>query len=64
MSENRSTDLSTRQAAEYLNISKGLLEKWRCRGGGPKYIKYGPHGLVRYRIEDLDDFRAKSRKEG
>ena len=43
--------LSTRQAAELLNLSPRTLEHYRLRGGGPKYAKVGKQ--VRYRPEDL-----------
>lgn len=50
--------LTTRQAAEYLSLSKYTLECWRSRGEGPKYLKLGRS--VRYRIEDLDAFMQSS----
>ena len=46
--------LDTKEAAEYLGLSKYTLEAWRCRGGGPRYVKY-PHA-VRYLKTDLDNF--------
>ena len=42
------------EAAELFNISPKSLEKWRCVGGGPRFIRIGR--LVRYRAEDLADF--------
>ena len=44
--------LTTKQAAEYLNISPKTLEKYRYEGGGPHYIKKGR--LVRYTLIDLE----------
>ena len=46
--------LTTRQAAEYLNISPKTLEKYRLVGGGPQFIKIGK--AVRYSLVDLDDW--------
>ena len=56
-------DLTTREAANYLSVSKALLEKWRCKGGGPRYVKYGTR-IVRYCAADLDAFRDQFRTEG
>ena len=44
----------TNEAAGYLGLTKSTLEAWRCRGGGPVFIKLGK--AVRYRREDLDEF--------
>lgn len=42
------------QAASYLGLAVSTLNKWRCHGGGPVFIKMGR--AVRYRAEDLDQF--------
>ena len=47
--------LDTRAAATYLGMSKSTLEKLRVFGGGPRYAKL--RHLVRYRREDLDEWR-------
>jgi predicted DNA-binding transcriptional regulator AlpA len=44
----------TRQAAEFLGLKPVTLEAWRCRGGGPRFVKLGH--AVRYRSEDLDAY--------
>ncbi len=44
----------TREAAEYIGLRKSTLEAWRCRGGGPVFLKLNK--AVRYRKGDLDDF--------
>ncbi len=44
----------TEQAAEILDVKKSTLEAWRCRGGGPPFIKYGR--AIRYRESDLQEF--------
>ncbi len=46
--------LRTEQAALILDVTKSTLESWRCRGGGPPFVRYGRE--VRYREEDLSRF--------
>jgi predicted DNA-binding transcriptional regulator AlpA len=46
--------LTTPAAGVYTGFSKSTLEKLRCAGKGPRYIKLG--GQVRYRPTDLDDW--------
>lgn len=46
--------LSNEEAAEYLGLKSATLNKWRCYGEGPPFIKVGR--LVRYRLSDLDAF--------
>lgn len=48
------TFLDSDQAADYLGLKRTTLEAWRCRGGGPRFIKLGR--LVKYRRADLDSF--------
>jgi len=59
---NTCVTLTVVQAATYLGLAVSTLNKWRCHGGGPVFIKLGR--AVRYRQEDLDQFvvdgRAKS----
>ncbi len=45
--------LDTAQASAYTGLSAAFLEKLRCIGGGPKFIKYGRRA-VRYRKADVD----------
>jgi hypothetical protein len=44
--------LSTESAAAYLCFSPRTLEKLRCSGGGPRFIKRGKKVL--YALDDLD----------
>jgi excisionase family DNA binding protein len=44
----------TEQAAAILDVKKSTMEAWRCRGGGPPFVRYGR--AIRYREEDLDRF--------
>jgi predicted DNA-binding transcriptional regulator AlpA len=46
--------LTTPQAAIYLGLAVSTLNKWRCFGDGPRFLKLGR--AVRYRREDLDSF--------
>jgi len=48
------TVMTVTQAADYLGLAVSTLNKWRCHGGGPVYIKLGR--AVRYRRKDLDGF--------
>ena len=45
---------NTREAALYLGLAVSTLNKWRCHGGGPQFLKLGR--AVRYRKDDLDRF--------
>lgn len=46
--------LTTAKAAGYLRLSQSTLNKWRCVGGGPRFVKLGR--AVRYRKSDLDAY--------
>lgn len=46
--------LTTKQAAAYINLRPATLEAWRCRGGGPVFIKLGK--ACRYRMSSLEEF--------
>ena len=48
----RRPPLDTPAAANYLNVLPGYLERLRCNGDGPVFIKR--NGLVRYDPDDLD----------
>jgi predicted DNA-binding transcriptional regulator AlpA len=45
--------LNVREAASRLGLSKSTLDKWRCAGKGPRYVK-STDRAVRYDPEDLD----------
>jgi predicted DNA-binding transcriptional regulator AlpA len=53
-------NIRVRQAAEYVGVSKSLLDKLRCYGGGPAYAKLG--SSVIYATEDLDAWLAANRQ--
>lgn len=46
--------LNSTEAARFLGLRKSTLEAWRCRGGGPAFVKFGR--AVRYRLTDLNDW--------
>jgi len=52
-----STILTTDQAAAHLSLGRSTLEKWRCMGNGPKFIKLGLR-RVGYHKSDLDEWLA------
>jgi predicted site-specific integrase-resolvase len=47
------------QAAAILQMDATTLNKWRCRGKGPAYLKIG--GKIRYEKSALDSFLASCR---
>lgn len=53
--------LSTKQAAFYVGLSAGTLQKMRVLGGGPRFRKHGR--FVRYHIDDLDAWSASRAKD-
>ncbi len=52
-------NMRVNQAAAYVGLSKSFLDKARCYGGGPAYIKLG--ATVIYSAEDLDAWVAANR---
>lgn len=52
-------NIRVKQAAEYVGVSKSLLDKMRCYGGGPAYAKLG--SIVVYATDDLDAWVASRR---
>lgn len=48
------TIMTVQQAAVYLGLAVSTLNKWRCHGGGPVFVKMGR--AVRYRVTDLDTY--------
>ena len=43
--------LTTREAAALLSLSPSMLQRYRVKGGGPRYLQIG--GTVRYARVDL-----------
>lgn len=54
----KSPVLNIGQAAAYLGLSDAFLRKRKAAGLAPKYCKLGD--LLRYRIEDLDEWISSS----
>ncbi len=53
--------LTTAEAAEFVQLSQPHLEKCRCYGTGPRFVRLGRS--VRYRIEDLQAWIASGLTE-
>ncbi|RWO03181.1 MAG: DNA-binding protein [Mesorhizobium sp.] len=53
-------NLRVKQAAAYVGLSKSFLDKARCYGGGPTYVKLG--ATVIYSTEDLDAWVTANRR--
>ena len=51
--------LPVREAAKYLGLSISTLNKLRCTGGGPAFLKLGR--AVRYTPDDLQDWLDSQR---
>lgn len=49
--------LTVPEASDFLRVSKSTLNKWRCWGVGPPFMKVGARKVV-YRIEDLEAWVA------
>ena len=49
---------NTKEAAEYLGVSKAFLERDRWDGARIPFIKVGSR-TVRYRLSDLNDYIEK-----
>lgn len=52
--------LTVREAADFLRCSKSYLDKLRCAGGGPEFVRLGVRKIL-YRRVDLMNW-AKSRR--
>ena len=49
-------NLTTEQAAAFLNLTKATLNQWRWLQTGPPYARYGRS--IRYRRSDLVEYVA------
>ena len=49
------------QLAQHWLVSESTLERWRCDGIGPVFLKTRDH--VRYRVSDIIDFEEQSSRE-
>ena len=57
--------LTEREAARLLCVSPYLLQKWRWKGIGPKWVRVGgPTGrAVRYRLADIEEYLTENTVE-
>jgi predicted DNA-binding transcriptional regulator AlpA len=53
--------LKTPDAAKRIGLSESSLEKLRCRGDGPAFVKIGSRA-VGYLVEDLDQWLTSRRR--
>ena len=54
--------LTTREAAALLTLSPSMLQRYRVKGGGPRYLQIG--GAVRYARVDLLEWVLTKRRDG
>jgi predicted DNA-binding transcriptional regulator AlpA len=50
--------LNVREAAAHTNLSKSTLDKWRCKGVGPRFIRLGKRRIA-YALADLDRWMSE-----
>ena len=50
--------LNQLELADLWGLSEACLERWRCEGIGPVFLKL--QGRVLYRVEDIESFEADS----
>ncbi|WP_247431457.1 hypothetical protein [Bradyrhizobium sp. 139] len=48
-------------AAAYSGFGEGYLNKLRCKGGGPIFIKKA--GVIRYDLDDMDAWLAAGKRK-
>ena len=54
--------LTTREAAALLTLSPSMLQRYRVKGGGPRYLQIG--STVRYARVDLLEWVLTKRRDG
>lgn len=54
-------NIRVRQAADYVGLSKSSLDKMRCFGTGPAFVRLGR--TIVYRTDDLDAWLTANRNE-
>ncbi len=55
--------LSEYQTAAFLGVAPATLARWRCKGGGPAFLKLGPRRIL-YDMRDLEKFIFECRRNG
>ena len=49
------------ELAEWLNVKRSTLSRWRLRGWGPPFIKVGK--CVRYKVSDVKEYLEKRKRQ-
>lgn len=51
--------LNEREAAKVLGVTPIIMQRWRQKGMGPRYIKYGEtqQARIRYQRSDLEAYK-------
>jgi excisionase family DNA binding protein len=62
MARDTQSFLTEPQAASYLSISLSTLRRWRRSGVAPRHFRLG--SIIRYRLNDLDQFIATNLTKG
>jgi len=52
--------VDTEEASRLLGLSPYTLRRKRCEGTGPRYVKLGPRGAIRYRLTDLEGWLVEA----
>lgn len=58
--EFKQTHFTPKQLADRLQLSEYTLASWRCKGEGPKFMKFGR--TVRYSIASVQEWESDSLK--
>lgn len=56
--------LTELNAAQYLGVSRSWLQKARCHGYGPAFVKLRRGGGIRYRPSDLETWLERNSHGG
>jgi len=56
--DGRELHLNPDELAERWHLSRGTLASWRCKGGGPRFIKFGRRPL--YPISEVERFEREN----
>lgn len=59
-----STDtMNTDELADYLEVAKQTLFRWRQSGYGPAWMRIGPR-IIRYKVSDVMEWEERLRNAG
>ena len=54
MAEEQKVNLTVEETATRLRVSVSTMNRWRCQGSGPKFIRAG--GRILYNVDDVAAF--------